>query len=83
MTHDYEAVVVTDDGTFRASTPDLKSIAITEDGVAGVMEYIHLHPEETNAATPANLPITLKYWVLENRRGIAIFNSYLNRRTWR
>lgn len=81
MTHYYEAVVVTNDGTFRASTPDPKTIAITEDGVDGVIEFIHLHPEEINAATPANLPITLKWWVLENLRGIAVLNSYLYRRT--
>jgi len=78
MTHHYEAVVVTNDGIFRASTADSKTITVTEDDVNGVVEYIHLHPEETNAASPANLPITLKWWVLENRRGIAILNSYLN-----
>jgi hypothetical protein len=77
MTHNYEAVVVTNDGIYRASTPDSRTIAITEDGVEGVIEYIHLHPEETSASAPASLPITLKWWVLENRRGIAILNSYL------
>lgn len=81
MTHYYEAVVVTNDGTFRARTPDPKTIAITEDGVDGVIEFIHLHPEEINAATPATLPVTLKWWVLENMRGIAVLNSYLYRRT--
>lgn len=81
MTQHYEAVVVTNDGIYRASTPDSNTIAITEDDVDGVVEYIHLHPEETNAAAPANLPITLKWWVLENRRGIAILNSYLNLRS--
>lgn len=80
MANIYEAVVETSDGTFRANVTDPQTIAITEDGVDGIVDVLHLHPMETAAASPANLPITLKWWVLENVRGIDVLNSYLYRR---
>lgn len=76
----YEAVVETTDGTFRAKATDPQTIAITEDGLDGIIDILHLHPSETSAAWPENLPITLKWWVLENVRGIGVVNSYLNHR---
>ena len=36
----YEAVVVTNDGTFRARLSDARTIAITEDGVDGVIDFL-------------------------------------------
>jgi hypothetical protein len=78
MNETYEAVVQTTGGVFRASTPDPRCIAITEDGVAGVLDFIHLHPNEIAAASPANLPATLKWWVLENVRGVDVMSTYLN-----
>jgi hypothetical protein len=81
MSEKYEAVVQTVDGVFRATTPDPLCIAITEDGVDGIVDFIHLHPNETAAATAANLPITLKWWVLENVRGIEVMSTYLHLRS--
>lgn len=77
----YEAVVQTVGGVFRATTPDPLCIAITEDGVDGIVDFIHLHPNETAAATAANLPITLRWWVHENVRGVEIMSAYLNLRS--
>lgn len=74
----YEAVVVTADGTFRANVTDPQTIAITEDGVTGITDIIHLHPRETSAASKDHLPGTLKWWVLENVRGIDVMEVYLN-----
>lgn len=73
----YEAVAVTTDGIFRAKVTDPRTIAISEDGVDGVCDIIHLHPNEISAATAGNLPITLKWWVLENVRGIDVIDTYL------
>ncbi len=80
MNQTFEAVVETVDGIFRATTPDSQTIAITEDGVDGIVDFIHLHPNEVSAAFPENLPITLKWWVLENVRGLQVLSSYLIRR---
>lgn len=74
----YEAVAVTTDGIFRAKVTDPQTIAITEDGVDGVCDIIHLHPNETSAATASNITTTLKWWVLENVRGIDVIDTYLN-----
>ena len=76
----YEAVVETTVGTFRAFLRDPRLIVITEDDVDGITDVIHLHPNETSAASPENLTLTLKWWVLENIRGISISNSFLNLR---
>lgn len=74
----YEAVAVTTAGIFRAKVTDPRTIAISEDGVDGVCDIIHLHPNEISAAAPGNLPITLKWWVLENIRGIDVIDAYLH-----
>lgn len=74
----YEAVAVTTDGIFRAKVTDPQTIAISEDGVDGVADIIHLHPNEASAAAPGNLAVTLKWWVLENVRGIDVIDAYLN-----
>ena len=76
----YEAVVETSCGTFRAHLREPRLIVILEDNVDGIADVIHLHPNETSAAAPENMPITLKWWVLENVRGVPILNSYLNLR---
>jgi hypothetical protein len=76
MNETYEAVVQTVDGVFRATTPDPLCIAITEDGVDGIVDFIHLHPNETAAGTVANLHITLKWWVLENVRGVDVISAF-------
>lgn len=80
MNGGHEAVAVTTDGIFRAKVTDERTIAISEDGVDGVCDIIHLHPNEVSAATRENLPITLKWWVLENVRGIDVIDTYLNLR---
>jgi hypothetical protein len=48
--------------------------------VDGVADIIHLHPNEVSAAAPGNLAVTLKWWVLENVRGIDVIETYLNAR---
>ena len=77
MTETFQAVIETTAGVFRATTPEPRLIAITEDGVQGIVDFIHLHPNEVSAATRENLPITLKWWVLENVRGIDVLSMYL------
>jgi hypothetical protein len=74
----YEAVAITKDGTFRANVTDPQTIAITEDGVAGITDVIHLHPRETSASSKEHLQGTLKWWVHENVRGIEVVDVYLN-----
>lgn len=76
----YEAVVETPCGTFRAHLSQPQLIVVTEDDVPGIADVIHLHPNETSAAAPENLTITLKWWVLENVRGVPILKTYLNLR---
>lgn len=76
----YEAVTVTTDGIFRAKVTDPRTIAIFENGVDGVCDIIHLHPNEVSAAAPGNLLITLKWWVLENVRALDVLDTYLNLR---
>ena len=80
MTETFHAVIETTVGVFRATTPDRQTIAITEDGVEGILDFIHLHPNEVSASSRENLPITLKWWVLENVRGIDVLSCYLDTR---
>ena len=77
MTETFQAVIETTAGIFRATTPEPSLIAITEDGVDGIFDFIHLHPNEVSASSRENLPVTLKWWVLENVRGIDILSMYL------
>lgn len=76
----YEGVVVTSDATYRATAVTPLAVAVTQDGVDGVLDYITL--DETNAsnAAPENLPALLKWWTFEHQRGYEIISATLSRR---
>jgi hypothetical protein len=74
----YVAVVKTTGATYRATAPTPKAIAITEDGVDGVIDYIHLTDEQAAAAAPENLTATLTWWVYEFARGMDIISATLS-----
>ena len=74
----YVAVVKTTGGTYRATASTPNSIAITEDGVDGVLDYIHLTDDQVAAAAPENLTVTLTWWVYEFARGMDIISATLS-----
>jgi hypothetical protein len=74
----YVAVVKTTGATYRATAPTPNAIAITEDGVDGVIDYIHLTAEQAAAAAPENLTATLTWWVYEFARGMDIISATLS-----
>ena len=76
----YEAVVRTIDSTFRAAAVAPMVVAITEDGVDGVIDYIHLDEENATNASPENLPVLLTWWVFEHARGYEVISATLSRR---
>lgn len=73
----YVAVVKTDSSIYRATAPTPNLIAITEDGVDGVVDYIHLPEDQTVASSPENLTVTLTWWVFELRRGESVITATL------
>lgn len=74
----YVAVVKTTGATYRATAPSPYAIAVTEDGVDGVIDYIHLTDEQVAAAAPENLTSTLTWWVYEFARGMDIISATLS-----
>lgn len=77
MTKSFQAVIETNAGVFRATAPEPRLIAITEYGIEGILDFIHLPPGGEHASSPANLPTTLRWWVLKNVRGTDVVYSYL------
>ena len=81
MTSVYEAVVVTTDATYRASAVTPMAVAVTQDGVDGVIDYITLDEINASNAWPENLPVLLTWWTFEHQRGYEIISATLSRRT--
>ena len=77
MANMYVAVVKTTGATYRASAPTPNAIAVTEDGVDGVIDYIRLTDDQVAAAAPENLTTTLTWWVYEFARGMDIISATL------
>ncbi len=73
----YEAVVVTDDGTYRAYRLTEASVCVTEDGTDGIVDVIHLDEIEAALWAPETLIPTLISWIYEMRRGLGIVSANL------
>lgn len=77
MSNMYVAVVKTDASIYRATAPNPRLITITEDGVDGVRDFIHLEEDQVSASSPENLAVTLTWWVFEYARGEEIRTATL------
>lgn len=80
MTYNFEAIITTSEATYRACaiTPD--AIAVTEDGVDGICDYIKLDSQQGSSASPEYLTVALRWWIYEHVRGIEILDTRLGRR---
>ena len=81
MNYIYEAVVVTNDGTFRAYPVSPTLICVTEDGVEGLFDTIELGDGNTLASAPENLTTTLLVYLYEMVRGLDVISATLSNRT--
>lgn len=77
----YEAHVLTDCGSYRAFTLAGHTVAISEDGMDGFIDYIHIDPVGLAGNAPENLVQLLIEWVYEFRRGEQLLNAVLTRRS--
>lgn len=81
MTINYEAVIVTTGGTFRAAAASRRLITVTEDGQVGVRDYIELGEDENEAGAPERLAATLTWWIYEHVRGVDVTSIELATRS--
>lgn len=75
----YEAVADTTDGTYRAVGVSSAAIAITCDGLNGVVDAIVLAADEAWLGAPENLVSLLVCWVYEHIRGSEVLATKLVR----
>ena len=80
MEHNYEAVVVTSDGTYRAFPVAPNLICVVEDGREGLLDTIELDEGIALAAAPENLTQTLLFYLFEMVRGVDIITATLRSR---
>jgi len=81
MSSDYEAVVRTDGGIYRAFLLSPSTVCITDDGIEGIVDHLELTPEYRAMPADQMLIPTLIYWIYEMRRGEDITGTKLRRRT--
>jgi len=77
LVNDYEAVVVTSDGTFRAFPVTKTKICIVEDGVPGVIDFLDALPGQCE---PREITPLLLTYIFERYRGLSIVSATLGRR---
>lgn len=77
MTSLYEAVVVTNDGTYRAFPVSETLLCVTEDGVEGIIDFIDV---EQAGTAPENLVPQLLAYTFERLRGLDVISATLTRR---
>jgi hypothetical protein len=79
----YEAVVVLEDGTtYRAFPVSSSVMAVTEDTLPGVLEYVLFDESSPLSSAPEHLEMALRMYVHENLRGMEIVSSSLQVRTF-
>ena len=76
----YEATAVTTGGTYRALMLADETIAILEDGVAGLVDTLPGTYSDGTMASPESLVRDLVWWIYEMRRGEEILNASLHLR---
>ena len=76
----YEAQAVTEGGTYRAYAMIDDTIAITEDGVDGIIDFVQLDPNAPANNAPEYMLQVLISWVCEFRRGEQLLKAVLSRR---
>jgi hypothetical protein len=80
MLQNYEAVVVTTDGTYRAYHAAETVICVTEDGIEGIIDFIYQDENEPVQGAPEMLVTVLIAWVYEMRRGLNLVSASLHAR---
>jgi len=66
----YEAIAYFEDGrVIRGFAFQPRAVAITEDGVDGLLDLIYLNDNDLEASTPELLCLRLDEWILERVRG--------------
>ena len=66
----YEAIAYFEDGrVIRGFAFQPRAVAITEDGVDGLLDLIYLDDNDLEASTPELLCLRLDEWILERVRG--------------
>lgn len=78
MSNRYVAVIVTTVGTFRASSINTSTVAISVDGQSGIIDYITFDPIQGINASPEYLAVALRLWIYEHVRGIEILDERLS-----
>jgi hypothetical protein len=71
MMMNYEAVVTTTDGTFRAFLVSDTQVCVTEDGI-GLVDSLDLTKDDTPFYSPEQLASVLIWYVYERQRGLSI-----------
>jgi hypothetical protein len=77
MPMNYEGVVETTGGTFRISLVTSSMLAIREDGVDGVVDFINLDEIERALWAPETLVSMLLSWIYEMRRSHEVISLRL------
>jgi hypothetical protein len=74
----YEAIIVTSDGTFRSHLVDHDTIAISEDGVEGTLDFLTFDDGIGSvSSSPEYLTIALRWWIYEHMRGLEVVSTAL------
>jgi hypothetical protein len=78
MSLQYEAIIVTSDGTFRGHLIDQDTIAISEDGVEGTLDFLTFDQSLGSiSSSPECLTVALTWWIYEHMRGLEIYSTSL------
>jgi hypothetical protein len=77
MPLNYEGVAETTGGTFRISRVASSLLAIREDGVDGVVDFINLDDIESALWAPETLISMLLSWIYEMRRSHEVISLHL------
>lgn len=78
MSLQYQAIIVTSDGTFRGHLFDQDTIAISEDGVEGTLDFLTFDESLGSiSSSPEHLAVALTWWLYEHVRGLEIYSTSL------
>lgn len=81
MDSDFEAIVRTDYGIYRAFLLTPSTVYVTQDGIEGIIDHLQLTPEYQAMPAEKMLIPALIYWIYEMRRGEDITGTKLRRRS--
>lgn len=78
MSLEYEAIIVTSDGTFRAHMIDQDTIAISEDAMEGTLDFLTFDDSLGSMGSSTEyLTVALTWWIYEHVRGLEIYSTSL------